>query len=464
MKKNLLLFGILLFLTISVLVLSCKESDPIDSVISPTEPMTSDNIEKYLSNVATNWSMGREDIAKHMNGYSIMVEDSDMLQYHMDKNSHIISYSLNNGKLSGSAILLPPMSDKTDFATLLHDYKYIGEYSGGIVYGNSAENTMAVLWNPVDDDSTYSAIGFAPIKSKRSTSITVTTGKVENIGYSSAIVYGTISGVKEYDEAGFVYGPNKNLTEYNGQKVLTSLTPNSPNEISLKLTCNYDETTFYYRAFVLYEGNYYYGDIKSFKTLPYTYTINNRTFNMILVDGGEMPPFKISQTELPLLEVGMDENRNKKVEFEEYRAWWRRIRNETGLQFRVPTYEEFIYAANGGKKSQGYKYPGSNSISDVAWYKGNSGGKPHEVAMKLPNELGLYDMSGNYSEACDNNAETSWAGWGNGVGGNWEEPASNCFPNSEATNVSFSNKGDWNNRIDPNVWAIRLVLPVYYEK
>jgi formylglycine-generating enzyme required for sulfatase activity len=68
--------------------------------------------------------------------------------------------------------------------------------------------------------------------------------------------------------------------------------------------------------------------------------------------------------------------------------------------YRLPTEAEWEYAARGGHKSQGYEYAGSNSVDDVGWYEGNSGGQTHPVGQKQPNELGLYDMSGNMWEWC----------------------------------------------------------------
>ncbi len=76
------------------------------------------------------------------------------------------------------------------------------------------------------------------------------------------------------------------------------------------------------------------------------------------------------------------------------------INSMIGHHFRLPTENEWEVAARGGLESGNTSYAGSMYVEDVAWYYQNSGGRKHAVALKLPNELGLYDMSGNVSEWC----------------------------------------------------------------
>ena len=121
--------------------------------------------------------------------------------------------------------------------------------------------------------------------------------------------------------------------------------------------------------------------------------------------------FMIGQTEVTqeLWEAVMGSNPSgfkgpmlpvEQVSWDDCQEFVKKLNALTGLNFRLPTEAEWEYAARGGSKSQGYKYSGSNNLDDVAWYDYNSGIKTHIVATKRPNELGIYDMSGNVCEWC----------------------------------------------------------------
>lgn len=164
--------------------------------------------------------------------------------------------------------------------------------------------------------------------------------------------------------------------------------------------------------------------------------VNGVKFNMISVDGGtftmgatseqgsdyfynEIPihqvtlsDYYIAKTEVtqelwiavmgnnPSYHTGNSRYPVEQVSWDDCQEFIQELNRLTGKQFRLPTEAEWEFAARGGNYSNGYKYSGSNRIDDVAWYDGNSGDMTHEVATKMPNELGIYDMTGNVCEWC----------------------------------------------------------------
>lgn len=208
-----------------------------------------------------------------------------------------------------------------------------------------------------------------------------------------------------------------------------------------------------------------------------SYTIDGKSYKMIYVEGdGNIKPFYIMQTEIPpksSFQIGSDQigvldaNDDNIVTCNELADLIAQIWLKTRIPVRLPNYKEWLYAAKGGKKSKNYKYSGSNSIDEVAWYSGNSGSMGHDVAQKVPNELGLYDMSGNYEEACGwfdvhNVGETGLGDVimqlnGDLYGGRWNDQPSNCTTSSRRDGYHSNFDREWNNCVNARYITIRLV-------
>ena len=220
-----------------------------------------------------------------------------------------------------------------------------------------------------------------------------------------------------------------------------------------------------------------------------TYTVNGVSFKMVAVEGGtftmgatdddteaydyEKPAhqvtlsnYSIGQTEVTqeLWQAVMGSNPSvfqasthpnygdnlqrpvERVSWSDCQEFITILNQLTGKNFRLPTEAEWVFAARGGNKSQGYKYAGSNTLGDVAWYwdnipsttSGTAGYGTQTVATKSPNELGLYDMSGNVCEWCQDwygfyssDAQTNPTGPDSGTdcvlrGGGWDDDTGNC--------------------------------------
>jgi len=140
----------------------------------------------------------------------------------------------------------------------------------------------------------------------------------------------------------------------------------------------------------------------------------------------------------------------EQVRWNDVQVYIKKLNELTGKNYRLPTEAEWEYAARGGGKSEGYKYSGSNNIDEVAWY---NCGKSQPVGKKEPNELGIYDMSGNVWEFCGDwfgsytdSPKTNPQGPGIGVsrvvrGGSWGNNPAGCrVAKRDASPPNFSHR------------------------
>ena len=188
------------------------------------------------------------------------------------------------------------------------------------------------------------------------------------------------------------------------------------------------------------------GDNPSSKDYNQTFTYNGVTYTMILVEGCPTGDFYIMDKEIP--GTAFDHNGDGVVSYNECKSKISSLRELCGgMPLRLPCVNEWQYAARGGSKSKGYKYSGSDDVNDVAWYSGNSTHEPHAFGLKKPNELGIYDMSGNWAEIChteeyDGDDDPDRQYWKYVCGGSCDNVASACQATSKKTAITT---GKWRN-------------------
>ena len=173
-------------------------------------------------------------------------------------------------------------------------------------------------------------------------------------------------------------------------------------------------------------------------------TVGGVSFKMIRVEGGTfkmdsnyhvtLSSYYIGETQVTqeLWQAVMGNNPSyfkeaqnpvEQVSWNDCQTFIKKLNQQTDRRFRLPTEAEWEFAARGGTKSNGFKYSGSNNLNDVAWYDSNSGRKTHPVKQKQPNELEIYDMSGNVWEWCQD-----WYGnYGSGAETNPTGPVSGSY-------------------------------------
>ncbi len=296
----------------------------------------------------------------------------------------------------------------------------------------------------------------------------------------SAVLKGKISGSETPDEVGFELCYNPDFNEYQIGRVAIEGTKGT---FEIEKRGLIDQIKVYYRAYAVYGEKTLYGETKTFTTAEGTYELNGKTYKFIKVQGGSVCSYSMMQTELiPDYELKIDGRKIGTLDADGdgfvTKGETRAFLSEAGGLMRPPTLDEWKFAARGGLKSKGYTYSGGDDINIVGWCKSNSEGSRRRPAQKKANELGFYDMSGNYAEfVCKYTEEdllnivdwtmampnsikyvtakffnTSWASPVS-CGGTWNSAAEDCKINS-MMNDDWKNN---HNKYPAGYYTFRLV-------
>lgn len=259
--------------------------------------------------------------------------------------------------------------------------------------------TLQMPEENVDDGLRYLQLRVNPINSKVSVD-----GKLQETDAEGVVSVKLPKGTHKYKIEADGYESKVGLVEIKDKSIteIIALTPTAPIQL-------------YNRQGIPYE----------------TFKVGDVSFNMVHVEGGtfmmsdrrnknyvgKSPVHKVTLSSFYIGETEVTQelwhkvmggtfrgSKNlpvEKVSWNDCQEFINKLNQLTGLQFRLPTEAEWEYAARGGNMSRGYKYSGSDFFEAVAWHSRNSGGNVHEVGQRAANELGLYDMTGNVDEWCN---------------------------------------------------------------
>ncbi len=252
--------AIVILTIVCCLCYSCSKDDFEELGNNPSDEQV---VEAALNKASLSWNSSVEQIKKQMNGYTIVEQSDDFLQFTNPSNVLTISYGFVNDSLRATVTMMPKLLE-SDMSSYLNGYTYLAELSSKNVYYNESVNSMCFSYETSDDNVEYTVLGFTPIESDLYTSVNpiiVTTIEAVNIGTTYSTIKGSISGVTKSYTCGVKYSTD---SSFSSSKTKTTT---SKDDYSVKITSLKRNTTYYFQCYAVVDGISYFGETMTFTTL-----------------------------------------------------------------------------------------------------------------------------------------------------------------------------------------------------
>ena len=277
----LLLFALVLGIT------SCSDKNVVEDSILPGGENGNNNggeSVSFKSEVCIDWTANQDYVMKHMQNDVLLVQDNGYMSFSADGGMKT-AYSFKDNLLVASVVMIPAdVANEHVAENLLSKYQYVGDIRSSRVYICSDINTMAAYSTKEVDSKKYCVVGFTPINSEKYETILapkVSTGDVNNITTNGAILTARVENVSEQYRGGFQYSTDSEFAD--SEPTLTGM---ASSEFTNTLKSLKMGTKYYYRACIVVDDVYYYGETRSFTTerVP-TYAVGDFYPNSISPEG-----------------------------------------------------------------------------------------------------------------------------------------------------------------------------------
>ena len=221
-------------------------------------------MEAALSDIFTEWNASQATVSEHMKNYKLDEQDDSFMKYSKASGT-MLSYTFKDGKLMAASILIPTTSKEPISENEVAGYKYLGNINSSRVYTRTQSNSMMTTSNHSTQSQRYLAFGFAPINSdlyEYKNLPTVVSKSASLINVHTAQLNGSMSNIEQTCVCGFEYSTNEDMSN----STIEKLSPKK-GDFSAMLKDLKMGTSYYFRAYAIVDGIYYYGEVDKFTTV-----------------------------------------------------------------------------------------------------------------------------------------------------------------------------------------------------